>query len=126
MPRWLRMLRGMIGTGLVFGLGVGAVATLVGLAAVVARRATLDDVRFAGRLAVAAFLLGVAFSGILAIVGRRRSFDRISLPAVTALGAGAGVIYWLLIGINAFHVWSLQLAIGNLVLLTLLGGGSAA
>jgi len=34
-----------------------------------------------GKFSVVAFLLGVAFSGVLAITARRRQFNKLSLPS---------------------------------------------
>ena len=69
----------------------------------------------------------MAFSGVLAIAARGRTFDRLSLRFVTALGAGGGLLYFLSIAAaNGAKVWSVWAAIANLTILTLLGGGSAA
>lgn len=79
------------------------------------------------KLSVVAFLVGVAFSGVLAITARGRAFDRLSLRFVTALGAGGGLLYFLFIAaVNGARVWSAWQAIANLTILTLLGGASAA
>jgi hypothetical protein len=117
----------MIATGLTFALGVGAVSSIVGLIVVlVGQGSFLELLRMSGRLSVVAFLLGIAFSGILAVTARSRRFAELSIARFASLGAGAGLLYFLLISINAWSHWSLANAIGNLVILTLLGGGSAA
>lgn len=128
MPRWLRLIRGMIGTGLTFAVGVGGLSALVGSIAMLAGELTvLEGMQMAGKLSVVSFLLGVVFSGVLALSAGGRSFNKLSLKFVTALGASGGLIYWLLIGFgNAFRVWSLASAIGNLVILTMMGAGAAA
>ena len=72
MPRWLRIDRGMVGTGVTFAVAVGAIAATVALA-------------------------GVLFTGGLALTARGRTFDRLSLRYVTGMGAGGGVLYFLLI-----------------------------
>ena len=65
--------------------------------------------------------------GFLAIAARGRTLDRLSLRYVTALGAGGGLLYFLFIAAaNGARVWSVWSAIGNLAILTLRGGGSAA
>lgn len=126
MPRWMRILRGMIGTGLTFAAGVGLIGGLVGLAAVAFGSATITDLFFIGRLMVAGFLLGVAFSGGLALLARGKSFDRVTFPMVSALGGGAGLLYFLFIGFaNGFRVWTPTVMMQNLVLLTVMGTGSA-
>ena len=127
MPRWLRVIRGMIGTGLTFAVGVGGVSLLVGLVGLVLGEVSPSDFGMVGKLSVVAFLVGVGFSGILAITAHGRPFEKISLRYVTALGAGGGLLYFLFIAsINGFRSWSPLNAIGNLVILTLLGSGSAA
>ena len=128
MPRWLRVVRGMIGTGLTFAVGVGAVSAAVGTIGLMAGGLTwIDVLRRVGKLSVVASLVGVVFSGVLAITARRRSFDTLSLPFVTAVGAGGGLLYFLFIGaMNGFRVWSLPTAMLNLTLLLAMGGGAAA
>ena len=127
MPRWLRVIRGMIGTGLTFAVGVGLVGLLLGLLALAIGQASVDDLRMVGKLSVVAFIVGVGFSGVLALAARGRTFDKLSLPYVTALGAGGGFLYFLFIAAaNGAGVWSIWNAIGNLTILTLLGAGSAA
>ena len=127
MPRWLRVIRGMIGTGLTFAAGVGVMGSLLGLVGLLLGQLSWDDLRFVARLSVVAFIVGVGFSGVLAIAARGRTFDRLSLPFVTALGAGGGFLYFLFIAAaNGARVWSVRAAIANLTILTLLGGGSAA
>lgn len=128
MPRWLRVVRGMIGTGLAFAVAVGTMSALVVLIAVLAGEGVLREMAgMAGRLSVVAFLVGVVFSGVLASSARGRQFGKLSLGFVTFLGACGGLIYFLLIGVNnGFRVWSLANAIGNFAILTLMGGGLAA
>lgn len=127
MPRWLRVIRGMIGTGLTFAMGVGVVGSLLGLVALLLGQASVDDLRMVAKLSVVAFIVGVEFSGVLALAARGRTFDKLSLRYVTALGAGGGFLYFLFIAaMNGARVWSVWNAIGNLTILTLLGAGSAA
>ncbi|MEO8635443.1 MAG: hypothetical protein ABI587_09220 [Gemmatimonadales bacterium] len=127
MPRWLRVIRGMIGTGLSFAAGVGVVSSILGLVGLLLGALSWDDLRMVAKLSVIAFLVGVGFSGVLAIAARRRTFDRLSLRYVTALGAGGGLLYFLFIAAtNGARVWSVWNAIGNLTILTVLGGGLAA
>lgn len=127
MPHWLRVMRGMLGTGLTFAVGVGVVGSLVGLTALLFGQASLDDLRMVGKVSVIAFIVGVGFSGVLALAARGRTFDRLSLRFVTALGAGGGLLYFLFIAAaHGARVWSVWNAIGNLAILTILGAGSAA
>ncbi|HEY2852833.1 MAG TPA: hypothetical protein VGJ18_08315 [Gemmatimonadaceae bacterium] len=127
MGRWTRIVRGMIGTGLTFAVGVGGVATILGTIATLIGGGSFREVfRIAGRLSVAAFLLGIGFSAILAITSRSRRLVNLSIPRFASLGAGAGLIYFGLISINGVGKWSLGTAILNFLLLTGLGAGSAA
>ncbi len=71
------------------------------------------------------FLKGVAFSGVLAITGRGRPFDKLWLPHLAALGAGAGLLLFVVLGVNAWHAWSVSTAIANATIFVVLGGGSA-
>lgn len=126
MAGWPRIIRAVIGTGLTFAAGIGAVASIAGLIIVLVGQGSFRELfQMAAKLSVVAFLLGVAFSSLLAISARSRRLATLSIPRFAALGAGAGLLYFLLIAINAFRVWSLANAILNLVLLTLLGAGSA-
>ena len=126
MPSWLRIVRGMIGTGLTFATVVGLIGGLLGLGVVAFTDARLLDLLFIGRFMVAAFLLGVAFSGGLALLARGKAFEKVTFPLVTALGGGAGLLYFLFIGFaNGFRVWTPTVMMQNLVLLLIMGAGSA-
>jgi hypothetical protein len=128
MPRWLRVIRGMIGTGLTFAAGVGVTSSMLGLVGrLLGELSGHELIQIVGKLSVVAFLVGVVFSGVLAVTARGRPFDRLSLRYVTALGAGGGLLYFLFIAaMNGARVWSASAAIANLTILILLGGGSAA
>lgn len=127
MPRWLRVVRGMVGTGLTFAVGVGAIATAVGFAGVLAGELTGRELlQVVVKLSVVSFLVGVLFTGALALTARGRTFDRLSLRYVTGVGAAGGVLYFLLIATNAWKAWSPMAALGNLALLSVIGAGSAA
>ncbi|MGH7622591.1 MAG: hypothetical protein ACREMU_09660 [Gemmatimonadaceae bacterium] len=116
----------MFGTGLTFAVGVGLVAAAIGAAFWLGGEVTGREVaQIAGRSSVAAFLLGVAFSGVLAISARGRQFSKLSLRLVGSLGAGAGLLYFLFLAVNGGRNWSPQAAIENLVLLTVIGAGAA-
>jgi hypothetical protein len=117
----------MIGMGLTFAAGVGVVASMI--AVIPWLLSGGDSGREVIRVVVAssiwAFPIGVAFGGALAITGRRLSFDKLSLPRFAALGAGAGLLLFMALGVNARHAWSVADAIANAVSFVLLGGGSA-
>jgi hypothetical protein len=127
MPRWLRVIRGMIGTGLTFAAGVGVVASVTGALVWLGKGITGRELMaIVGKFSVAAFLLGVAFSGVLAITARGRQFSKLSLRLVGALGAAAGLLYFAFLAVNGGRNWSPPDAIANLVILPVMGAGSAA
>ena len=127
MPRWLRVIRGMIGTGLTFSAGVGVVASMIaGLAWLLpGGEDGIEMIRLVFASSIWAFPIGVAFSGFLAITARGRSFDKLSLPRFAALGSGAGLLFFGLLATNAWDAWSVTTAIVNATIFVLLGGGSA-
>jgi hypothetical protein len=126
-PRWLRVIRGMIGLGLTFAAGVGVVASVV--AGLVWLLPGTDGgpemIRIVVASSIWAFAIGVAFSGVLAITARGRSFDKLSLPRFAALGVGVGLLLFGVLATNAWQAWSVSTAIANATIFVLLGGGSA-
>ena len=88
MSKWMRRIRGGIGIGLLWGtawFGAGMVLLLiVGLDAA--------DVPFPLFFGLLGFIAGLAFSGILGAVERRRSFDQMSIPRFAALGGVGGFL----------------------------------
>jgi hypothetical protein len=117
----------MIGTGVTFAAGVGVVTSLVGAVAWIMGKATVIEVlQVAGRFSVVAFLLGVAFSGVLAITAGGRGFSKLSLRLVSGLGASAGLLYFGFLAMNGGRNWSAKTAAVNFVVLTVMGGGAAA
>ena len=127
MTRWLRIVRGMVGTGLTFAAGVGGVVSFFGAVAWLRGRATgVEVLETVGRFSVAGFVLGVGFASVLVIAARTGLFKRLSLRVGTSLGVGAGLLYWLVLATTGGRSWSPRLAILNLVLLVVMGGGLAA
>lgn len=127
MSRWLRVIRGMIGTGLAFAVGVGVVATIVGTVAWLAGATTGHELMgMAGKFSVVAFVLGVGFSGVLAATARGRGFSSLSLRFVSGVGAGAGLLYFGFLAMNGGRNWSVPDAIANLVILPVMGAAAAA
>ena len=65
MPRWLRVIRGLIGMGLTFAAGVGVVASMIaGLVwLLLGSGSGLEMIRLVIASSIWAFLIGVAFSG---------------------------------------------------------------
>jgi len=127
MPRWRRVIRGMIGMGLTFAAGVGVVAsTIAGLVWLLPGIGGGPEMfRMVVASAIWAFPIGVAFSGFLAIAARSRSFDKLSLPRFAALGAVGGLLLFGVLAANAWHAWSLESALVNLAIFLVLGSGSA-
>jgi hypothetical protein len=127
MPRWLKVIRGMIGMGLTFSAGVGVVASMIAVLPwlLLEGDSGREMIRMVIASSIWAFPIGVAFSGVMVITARGRPFDRLSLPHFAALGAGAGLLLFGVLGANAWHAWSVSDAIANGTLFVLLGGGSA-
>ncbi len=127
MPRWLGVIRGMIGTGLTFAAGVGVVASLISVLPwlLLEGASGREMIRMVIASSIWAFPIGVAFSGFLAITAHGRLFDKLSLPHFAALGAGAGLLFFGVLAINAWDAWSVTTAIANATIFVGLGGGSA-
>lgn len=128
MPRWLKLIRGMIGTGLAFAVAGPAIVGAIGLGFWVFGDASLGGVAMvAARSAVVSFAIGVVSSGILALVARGKGFEKLSLKLFATIGAGVGLAAYTAMGLSgAFDAWSPSAAIGNFVLLTSIGAGAAA
>lgn len=127
MPRWMKVVRGMIGTGLTFGVGVGGLAAITAALVWLGHGVTGREVfEIAGKCSVVAFLLGVGFSGVLAITARGREFNKLSVRLIGGLGAGAGVLYWGFLALNGGRSWSGRDALGNLVILVGMGAVAAS
>ncbi len=88
MKKWLRRIRGAIGMGLTWAFawfGAGLILLLVvGFGAA--------DVPFPLGFGLFGFLAGATFSGVLAIVERRRRLDQMSLPRFAGWGAVGGLL----------------------------------
>ena len=127
-PRWLKLIRGMIGTGLAFAVAGPAIVLLIGTFFIVFGNASLGSVvATAARGSVVSFVIGVVFSGVLALVARGRIFEKLSLKLFSALGGGVGLLAWAAMGLNgAFKAWNVDTALVNLILLTSIGAGAAA
>jgi hypothetical protein len=128
MPRWLKRIRGIIGTGLAFAIGGPIIVAAIGAGFWLFGEAPLLGVLFvAARSAPVSFVIGVVFSGLLALIARGRVFENLSLKLFSALGGGVGAAVFTAMGLNgAFNVWSPALAVVNFTLLTSIGAGAAA
>lgn len=127
MPRWLKVVRGMLGMGLTFSAGVGLLATTVaGLVWLIPGiGGDVEVFRLAAASAVWAFPIGLAFSGAMALGAGGRRFADLSVPRFAALGGGAGLLLFGALAANAWSAWSVETAIANAVILVGLGSGSA-
>lgn len=87
MTKWWRRIRAAIGVGLTWGAaGFGAGLLLARVPGF------YSDLPFALIFAPLGFVAGIVFSGILVAVGRRRGFDRMSIPRFAGLGAASGLL----------------------------------
>jgi len=118
----------MLGTGLAFAVAGPVIVSLIGAFFMVFGNASLGSVAAtAARGSVVSFVIGVTFSGILALAARGRGFEKLSLKLFTALGGAVGLAAWLAMGLNgAFIAWSFETGLVNLLLLTSVGAGAAA
>lgn len=94
MKKWLRRLRGAVGMGLTWGAGgffAGGLIELIWNLWPGFPLGPLVDI-WPAALAIPGFLGGTAFSVVLGIAGRRRSFDELSLPRFAAWGAVGGLL----------------------------------
>ncbi len=120
MSKWLKRIRGALGIGLTWAVAWGFVGALLGLSLVGPSAIGAASLTFA----LYGFMGGGAFSVVLGLAGRRRTFDEMSLPRFAGLGALAPL---LLIVPSAFSGGVFNP--GGLIavaLLALLGAGSAA
>lgn len=127
MPRWVRIVRGMITMGLTFSAGVFLIAsTIAGVAILLFGVEPHPEmvITVVGS-AIWSFPIGLAFAGFTALTARGRGFDKLSIPRFAAIGAGAGLLLYGVLALNAWQAWSTDAAIINGVLFVLLGSGSA-
>ena len=89
----IRRVRGALGLGLLWAAGGAALGGLIELVHNVWPNSigALVDI-WPAVLAFPGFAGGVAFSGLLWALGRRRRFDELSMARLALLGAGAGVV----------------------------------
>ena len=101
-----RVIRGMLGMGVVFGLIAGGLAGALALYSLLVARADWDDLDFmiAAPFAWAgiAFVLGMLYGGLLALVARGRSFRDVSILRVALAGAAVGLIPALVVVVGSW------------------------
>jgi hypothetical protein len=114
--------------GAVFSAGVGSIAAAAAgtLWLFSGMGPVAEYAKLVTAMAIWAFPIGVAFSGVVALTARGRSFERLSLPRFMAIGAGAGLLLYGVLAMNAWDAWTVRNAIGNAVILVGMGSGSAA
>ncbi len=132
MKKWLKRIRGVLGTGLTWALVWGVVGTAIRIVAL----AISDDpfggvepvtsvLALLGTFGAMGFIGGVAFGTVLGITEGRRRFDQMSLPRFAAWGGAGGLV----LSVIMFIAGGFQIGLGELVILgtlPLLGAGSAA
>jgi hypothetical protein len=102
MNKWMRRIRGALGTGLTWAAGWAIVGILIGVTSVLLPGLPFWKPFFEvfdaplPALAVPGFFGGALFSIVLGVAGRHRRFDELSLPRFTALGALGGLMLSLL------------------------------
>lgn len=111
--------------GVIFSVGVGVVASVLAVIPWLLDGGDPEMIRLVVASSMWAFPMGVAFSGVLALTRRGRAFDKLSLPHFASLGAGAGLLLYGVLAVNAWDAWSASQAIGNAAILVFLGSGSA-
>ena len=92
MKRWMRRVRGAIGTGMTwafawFGAGMAMLVTSLLLTG-----STGADVPYPIGFGAIGFVAGVAFSGVLSLTEGRRRFDQMSLGRFAGWGAAGGCL----------------------------------
>ncbi len=135
MKRWLKGIDGAVGMGLIWAVGGGIVAPLSDVFDAVFLGGATGSILWDSLLgAFFGFIGGGVFSVALAIAGRRRRFDEMSLPRFAALGALAPSLiivalaarWWVIGGIGGFGVLFIPSTLGFATVLALMGAGYAA
>ena len=92
MKKFLRRLRGTVGTALTWaGTWCGA-GMLIGTTGLFGDLALADYALFGGVFAVLGLVSGAAFALVLSLVEGRRSIDELTLPRVAVWGVAAGAV----------------------------------
>ncbi len=129
MKKWLRRIRGAIGTGLTWAAAWFGAGMILLLGFLLVTGSTGADVPYPLGFGAFGFVAGVTFSGVLGLVEGRRRFDEMSLPRFASWGAAGGFL------LSAIFVSAVALVedpsfLGNLVVLgpvfAVAGAGSAA
>jgi hypothetical protein len=97
MKKWLRRVRGAVGTGLVWAVGWAFAGVLIGVSTILLPGLPWDSFFYVfdaplPALAIPGFFGGVFFTIVVGIAGRRRRFSELSLPRFAAWGAVGGLL----------------------------------
>ncbi len=128
MKKWLRRIRGAVGMGLTWAaawLGVGSILNAVTAVVFGGSQGIEGMVLYA----IAGFVVGTAFSGVLGLAEGRRNFHQMSLGRFAAWGALGGLplgLYMSWLNGDFAPGGSIAAALLLTAVPTLLGAGSAA
>ena len=92
MKRWLRRLKGAIGTALTWAVSWSVTGMLLGTTGFLGQLALVEYVVFGGAFAALGFIGGATFSVVLSLTEGRRRFDQLSLPRFALWGAFGGAL----------------------------------
>ena len=121
MKKWLKRIRGAVGTALLWAAGWSGVGLVFALLGLFGTLAPAEYAVFAGVFAVMGFISGAAFSAVLGIAEGRRTFDEMSLPRFAGWGALGGVLLQLvMVGLGQ------PISVVMIGLSALMASGSAA
>ena len=125
MKKWLKRIRGAIGTALTWAAGWSVVGAIWGVVTFVSGVDPVSAIFWiAYSFGIMGFIGGAIFSTVLGIVEGRRRFGQMSLPRFAAWGALGGLLVsMLMIAIGA--VVNLEGVVAT-ALLPLMGAGSSA
>lgn len=91
MTKWMRRLRGAIGTGVVWGAAWFGAGMLMLLTLLLTTGSTGADVPYPLAFGALGFMAGVAFSLVLGFAERRRRFEEMSMRRFAAWGTTGGL-----------------------------------
>jgi len=127
MSRILKFIRGAAGMGLAFAVALSGLFTIISVIKWM-NGANLFYELIETVLTGAApigFLMGVAFSAVLAVGGRGRTLAEISLGRIVGWGAVGGLLFWALSG-GPFSIPDLPEAVAEVGITSALGALFAA
>lgn len=125
MKKWLRRIRGAVGTALTWAAGWSVGGAIFGLITVASGLDPISALFWVpASFAVLGFIGGAIFSTVLGIAEGRRRFDQMSLPRFAAWGTLGGLLVSVLLIASGAVVGPVQVI--GLGVVTLLGAGSAS